>query len=227
MRGQVYISKWKRLSRQVFGFEYLTHVASEKGTYSMFSNLDSMLEWSLITNLVLWPWKPQVDTDHFGKRKKMSGIPGQTWSFGLSSSWDVQSKSQRPANTVKILGASQLGSAACPRFQGPSPPHPLGLAGIFFGFPVVEINLLTFLPLFFPYSFSPCRRKARSPSGCASGPLGPFCCLVSTLLSKHCVYVCMIWTSELWLMQIVCFSRKKFVCMLHAVCVPANIPTAV
>lgn len=113
---------------------------------------------------------------------------------------------------VRILEA---GLCELPLFGGPLPllHVPWGLAGIFFGFLAVGLNLLTSLP-FFSCSFSPCRRKARSPSGCASGPLGPFCCLFFTAPPPGHVH--MICASELWLVHIVCFSWKQFVCMLHA-----------
>lgn len=75
-----------------------------------------------------------------------------------------------------------------------------------------------------PCSFSPLQKESEKPFRLCLWPFGSFLCLFSTLPSEYCVcmYVCMICASELWLMQIVFFSRKKFLCMLHAVCAPAD-----
>lgn len=70
------------------------------------------------------------------------------------------------------------------------PPCPLRFSWHFLWAPcnrTGSVNLSAFF-----CSFSPCRRKARSLSGCASGPLGPLCCLFSSPPSwARCVCVCL------------------------------------
>lgn len=103
-----------------------------------------------------------------------------------------------------------------------------------FGGFTIELNLLTFLLfffflfcfLFFSYSFSSCRRKARSSSGCASGHLGLFCCLFSTVLWVLCVCIC-VHDLCLWAMVHVenLFFFQKEVCMhAYVVCAWATVP---
>ena len=85
----------------------------------------------------------------------------------------------------------------------------------------VRMNLLTSLP-FFSCSFSPCRRKARSPSGCALALWGPFVVgsfpsLLSTVCVCVCVHACV---------PVSCGSCSRCVCV-HAPCLCALLQTPV
>lgn len=130
----------------------------------------------------------------------MTRIPRQTLSFGLSSQTRYVLHYKSRGQQCKILGAGLC--------ELPSSEH-LSLSSMslevcwhFLWVPCYRTEPTNRSALFF-CSFSPCRRKARSPSGCVSGLLGPFCCLFSTPLSWHGVFVCvcqvhMTCASELW-----------------------------